>query len=92
MDKNRVADVISWGVGFPKLRLHRQQSVVERIKQKLAPRYDGLFQMLIRYEEVTYKLELPLTSRIYPIFHVSHLKKLLGIIQLRQNYQLNWRP
>jgi hypothetical protein len=48
------------------------------IKQlKLSPRYCGLWKIIKKIGTVAYKLELPLGSRIHPVFHVSRFKKCL---------------
>ncbi|KAJ7295157.1 hypothetical protein O6H91_Y210100 [Diphasiastrum complanatum] len=45
---------------------------------KLSPRYCGLFTISRRLGEVTYELELPHNSKIFPVFHVSQLRKALA--------------
>jgi hypothetical protein len=47
-----------------------------RVKRKLAPRYVGPYRILERKRQVAYKVQLPAELRaIFPIFHVSQLKK-----------------
>jgi hypothetical protein len=48
------------------------------IKGKLAPRYIGLFLVLVRLGNVAYHLELPPTlAGVHNMFHVFQLKKCL---------------
>ena len=45
---------------------------------KLSPKYYGPYKVLQRIGSMTYKLELPPSSCVHPIFHVSFLKKVIG--------------
>jgi hypothetical protein len=51
-----------------------------KVKQKLAPRYAGLFNIISCKGEVAYQLELPpQLSDVHDLFHVSQLKKCLRV-------------
>ena len=45
---------------------------------KLSPKYYGPYKVLQKIGTMAYKLELPTSSRVHPIFHVSCLKKVIG--------------
>ena len=45
---------------------------------KLSPQLFSPFQIIQRVGEVAYRLKLPETSKIHPVFHVSNLKQALG--------------
>ena len=42
---------------------------------KLSPNFCGPFKILKKVVQVAYKLELPTTLKVYPIFHVCRLRK-----------------
>jgi hypothetical protein len=54
---------------------------------KLSPKYYGPYKVLQKIVIMAYKLELPASSRVHPVFHVSCLKKVIGNKIPVQNFQ-----
>jgi hypothetical protein len=78
-DRQRVE--CSFEVGdlvFLRLQPYRQSSLKRSGAEKLKLRFYGPYIVIRRVGEVTYKLELPLGSKIHNVFHVSCLKKAVG--------------
>ena len=57
---------------YVKLQPYRQKSVVLRSNQKLTPKYFGPYKIIDKFGAVAYKMDLPSTSQIHTVFHVSH--------------------
>ena len=60
---------------YLKLQPHIQSSVALRSNHKLSFRFYGPFEVLSRVGKVAYKLDLPTSTQIHPVVHVSQLKK-----------------
>ncbi len=52
--------------------------------RKLSSRWAGPFPVLERIGQAAYRLELPLSWRMHPVFHVSQLKAVVGSPQGEQ--------
>jgi hypothetical protein len=77
-DKNKVER--SFEVGdwvYIELQPHIQQCVQCHSNHKLSYKYFGPYLILQRIGQVAYKLQLPASSQIHPVIHVSQLKKVL---------------
>ncbi|KAF9662444.1 hypothetical protein SADUNF_Sadunf18G0053900 [Salix dunnii] len=61
-----------------KLQPHRQLSLSSSKFTKLSPRFYGPFFVLAKIGTVAYKLDLPSSSKLHPVFHVSCLKTFHG--------------
>ena len=69
---------------YLKLRLYRLRSLARRPNEKLSPWYFGPYKVVQQIGLVVYKLELPSSTTIHPVFHVSQLKRALGSADLCQ--------
>jgi len=61
-----------------KLQPYRQHSLALRKNQKLGMKYFDPFRIIKKLSPVAYRLELPETTRIHNVFHISVLKKFQG--------------
>jgi hypothetical protein len=75
-DKHRLEREFQPGdMVYMKLQPYVQSSVAARTNKKLSFRFYGPYKVLERVGPVAYKLQLPSSSRIHPVLHVSQLKK-----------------
>ncbi|KAH6796258.1 hypothetical protein C2S51_037244 [Perilla frutescens var. frutescens] len=61
-----------------KLNPHRRATLQGRLNVKLAAHFFGQFVVSGRVGAVAYRLQLPPSYRVHPVFHVSQLKPLKG--------------
>jgi hypothetical protein len=73
----RIFEVGDWV--FLRLQPYKQMSLKQAKKDnKLSPKYYGPYKVLQKIGTMAYKLELPASSRVHLVFHVSCLKKVIG--------------
>jgi hypothetical protein len=64
---------------FLRIQPYKQMSLKQAKKDnKLSPKYYGPYKVLQKIGTMAYKLELPSSSQVHPVFHVSRLKKVRG--------------
>ncbi|KAH9660393.1 hypothetical protein KPL70_024180 [Citrus sinensis] len=79
-DKKRTERVFAKGDWvYLRLQPYRQSTLHPNGTHKLSLRYYGPFWILSRIGTMAYKLDLPATSKVHPVFHVSCLKRKLGV-------------
>jgi hypothetical protein len=63
---------------FLRIQPYKQMSLKQQKKDnKLEPKYYGPYKVLQMIVIMDYKLELPPSSRVHPVFHVSFLNKVI---------------
>jgi hypothetical protein len=76
-DQTDVPQVGDWV--FLILQPYKQMSLKQaKNDNKLSPKYYGPYKVLQKIGTMAYKLELPTSSRVRPVFHVSCLKNVIG--------------
>jgi len=73
----RSFDVGDWV--FLGLQSYKKMSLKQAKKDnKLSPKYYGLYKVLQNIGTMAYKLDMPASSRVHLVFHVSCLKKVIN--------------
>lgn len=72
---------VSYAAGdrvYLKLQPYRLKSLAKKRNEKLSPWFDGPYQIVKSIGQMAFQLDLPMESRIHPVFHVSLLKKVVS--------------
>jgi hypothetical protein len=75
---------------FLRLQPYMKTSLKDQHCQKLAPKFYGHYTVLKRVGSMAYQLALPSQSKILPVFHVSCLKKVIGLSAKLKLVSLSW--
>lgn len=79
-DKNRTErSFVPGDMVYLKVKPYRQSSMLPIKEGKLAPKFYGPFLVTEKVGAVAYKLKLLEYAKIHPVFHVSLLKKKIGL-------------
>lgn len=79
-DKHRTERSFEVGTWvYVKFQPYVQTSVATRSSQKLSYRFFGPYMIIAKVGSVAYKLQLPDTSQVHPVFHVSQLKATIPV-------------
>ena len=70
-----VKEFLIWETGYFYSKMSLKQAKKDN---KLSPNYYDPYKVLQNIGTMAYKLELPASSQLHPIFHVSCLKKVIG--------------
>ncbi|CAN6249028.1 unnamed protein product [Urochloa humidicola] len=90
-DKNRTERSFAVGESvYLKLQPYVQSSLAPRANQKLAFRFFGPFPIVAKIGSVAYKLLLPASSMVHPVFHVSQLKKVVPSSAVISSLPSDW--
>jgi hypothetical protein len=77
LHKEREFEVGVWV--FLRLQPYKKNPLKKKKKDnKIVPKYYGPYKVLQRIGSMAYKLELPPSSHVHQVFHVSFLKKVIG--------------
>ncbi|KAK4280607.1 hypothetical protein QN277_012213 [Acacia crassicarpa] len=60
---------------YVRIQPYRLRTLAKRSNEKLSPRFYGPFKIVEKVGVVAYRLDLPPSARVHPVFHISVLKK-----------------